>query len=72
MKFIASTSSHIHETRTPRENVEEFRDYIESKLHSLAEFELQEYHYETGSFGNRILAYRKIGQNHNSCSTEVR
>lgn len=43
---------------------EEFREDIERKLDSIAEFELQEYHYEPHSFGNGILAYRIKGQNH--------
>lgn len=43
---------------------EEFRKDIERKLNSIAEFELQEYHYEPHSFGNGILAYRIKGQNH--------
>ncbi|WP_026954367.1 hypothetical protein [Algoriphagus vanfongensis] len=43
---------------------EEFREDIERKLHSIAEFELQEFHYEPHSFENGILAYRIKGQNH--------
>lgn len=45
-------------------NFEEFRNDIERKLKSIAEFELQEFHYEPYSFGNGILAYRINGQNH--------
>lgn len=45
-------------------NFEEFRKDIESKIASIAEFELQEYHYEPHSFGNGILAYRIKGQFH--------
>lgn len=43
---------------------ENFRSDIETKLNSIAEFELQEYHFEPCSFGNGILAYRIKGQNH--------
>jgi len=43
---------------------EEFREDIERKLNSIAEFELQEFHYQPHSFGNGILAYRIKGQNH--------
>lgn len=45
-------------------NFEGFRKDIETKLTSIAEFELQEYHFEPYSFGNGILAYRIKGQNH--------
>ena len=45
-------------------NFEAFRKDIEPKIASIAEFELQEYHYEPHSFGNGILAYRIKGQNH--------
>ncbi len=45
-------------------NFENFRSDIETKLNSIAEFELQEYHYEPHSFGNGILAYRIKGCNH--------
>ena len=45
-------------------NFEEFRNSIETELKSIAEFELQEYHFEPFSFGNGILAYRIKGQNH--------
>ncbi|PQB04339.1 hypothetical protein [Aureitalea marina] len=43
---------------------EDFRNDIEAKLNSIADFELQEYHYEPYSFGNGILAYRIKGQIH--------
>ena len=45
-------------------NFEEFRNNLERILKSIAEFELQEYHYEPFSFRNGILAYRIKGQNH--------
>lgn len=45
-------------------NFEDFRKEIECKLNSIAEFELQEYHFEPYSFGNGILAYRIKGKNH--------
>lgn len=43
---------------------DDFRQDIESKIASIAEFELQEYHYEPYSFGSGLLAYRIKGQNH--------
>ncbi|WP_190810975.1 hypothetical protein [Flagellimonas sp. S3867] len=43
---------------------ENFRNDIETKLNSIAEFQLQEYHFEPYSFGNGVLAYRIKGQNH--------
>ena len=45
-------------------NFEQFRNDLETKLNSIAEFELQEYHFEPYSFGNGILAYRIKGLNH--------
>lgn len=45
-------------------NFEGFRNNLERILKSIAEFELQEYHYEPFNFGNGILAYRIKGQNH--------
>ena len=45
-------------------NFDDFRKDVESKIGSIAEFELQEYHYEPYSFGNGTLAYRINGQNH--------
>jgi hypothetical protein len=45
-------------------NFEDFRENIESKLNSITEFELQEYHFEPYSFGYGILAYRIKGRNH--------
>ena len=47
-----------------RMNFEQFRDDLETKLSSIAEFELQEFHFEPYSFGNGILAYRIKGLNH--------
>lgn len=41
-----------------------FRKDIESKIALITEFELQEFHNEPHSFGNRILAYRIKGQIH--------
>ena len=35
-------------------NFENFRKDIESKLNKIAEFELQEFHFEPHSFGNGI------------------
>jgi len=43
---------------------EEFRKHIESMLSSIAEFELQEFHFAPYSFGNGIVAYRINGRNH--------
>jgi len=45
-------------------NFENFRKDIESKLDSIAEFELLEFHFEPYSFGNGIVAYRIRGRNH--------
>ncbi|WP_417364485.1 hypothetical protein [Galbibacter sp.] len=45
-------------------NFEGFRKDIESKLNHIAEFELQEFHFEPHSFGNGILAYRIKGRIH--------
>ena len=45
-------------------NFEDFRKDIESKLDSIAEFELQEFHFEPYSFGNGVLVYRIKGRNH--------
>lgn len=45
-------------------NFEDFRKDIESKLNQIAEFELQEFHFEPHSFGNGILAYRIKGRIH--------
>ena len=43
---------------------ESFRKDIETKLDSLANFELQEFHFEPYSFGNGILVYRIKGRIH--------
>ncbi|MEK6152329.1 hypothetical protein WIW50_03680 [Flavobacteriaceae bacterium 3-367] len=43
---------------------EQFRADIETKLKSIADFELQEFHFEPYSFGNGILSYRVKGRNH--------
>jgi hypothetical protein len=45
-------------------NFENFRKDIESKLNKIAEFELQEFHFEPHSFGNGIIAYRIKGRIH--------
>ena len=45
-------------------NFEDFKIDIESKLNSLADFELLEFRYEPYSFGSGILAYRIKGINH--------
>ena len=45
-------------------NFEGFRKDIESKLIQIAEFELQEFHFEPYSFGNGVLAYRIKGRIH--------
>jgi len=45
-------------------NFEDFRKDIENKLNLIAEFELQEFHYEPHSFGNGIIAYRIKGLIH--------
>lgn len=43
---------------------DDFRQDIETKIASIAEFELQEYHYEPHSFGSGLLAYRIKGRNY--------
>jgi hypothetical protein len=45
-------------------NFEDFRKDIENKLNQIAEFELQEFHFEPYSFGNGILTYRIKGRIH--------
>lgn len=45
-------------------NFEDFRKDIENKLNQIAEFELQEFHFEPHSFGNGILAYQIKGRMH--------
>ena len=45
-------------------NFEDFRKDIELKLSSIAEFELQEFHFLPYSFGSGLLVYRINGQNH--------
>lgn len=45
-------------------NFENFRADLESKLNSIAEFELIEFHYLHYCFGNGILAYRIKGRIH--------
>jgi hypothetical protein len=43
-------------------NFEAFRNSIESKLKSISEYELLEYHYLPYSFGSGTLAYRINGR----------
>lgn len=45
-------------------NFEDFRKDLESKIKSIAKFELQEFHFEPHSFGNGILVYKIKGRNH--------
>ena len=45
-------------------NFEQFKEDIETKLKSIAEYELQEFHFEPHSFGNGVLSYRVKGRNH--------
>ena len=45
-------------------NFEDFRKDIENKLNQIAEFELQEFHFEPHSFGSGVLAYRIKGRIH--------
>ena len=45
-------------------NFEDFRAEIETKLNSIVEFELKEFHYLHYCFGNGILAYRIKGRIH--------
>jgi hypothetical protein len=45
-------------------NFDGFRKDIETKIKSIAEFELQEYHYQPYSFGSGVLVYRIQGQHH--------
>ena len=45
-------------------NFENFRIDLETKLNSIAEFELMEFHYLHYCFGSGILAYRIKGRIH--------